>query len=93
MPDAAKLSLLPHPAGLRVLRLPKNLVFRLGDAEPEILWISENEVVEYALGSIGLFSPMLEDRMLVGRRDDWEYLDARGSTGVPPEVPGGNWEG
>ena len=93
MPDAAKLSLLLQPDGLRVLRLPKNLVFRLGDAEPEILWRSENEVVECAMGSIGLFSPMVEERILVGRRDDWEYLDGRSSTGAPPELPGGNWEG
>lgn len=69
-PDAARLSLLPHPPGLSALRLPKNLVFRLGEVEPAILCRSENEVVEYALGIVGLFSPMLEDKILVGRRDD-----------------------
>jgi hypothetical protein len=60
----------------------------LGDVEPAILWRSENEVVEYALGSVGLLSPSVEDKILVGRRDDWECLDARRlwSAGVPPEA-------
>lgn len=70
IPDGARLSLLLQPPGLRALRLPKNLVFRLGDVEPAILWRSENEVVEYALGIVGLFSPILEDKTLVGRRED-----------------------
>lgn len=69
-PDWARLSLLLQPPGLRVLMLPKNLVLRLGDVEPAILWRSENELLEYALGSVGLLSPILEDSALVGRRDD-----------------------
>jgi hypothetical protein len=88
IPDGAKLSLLLQP-GLRLPRLPKNLVLRLGDVEPAIL--SENEAVEYALGRVGLFSPIFEDKILLGRRDDWEYLDGRRvwSAGVTPEVLGG----
>ena len=69
-PDWARLSLLLQPPGLRDLMLPKNLVLRLGDVDPAILWRSEKEVVEYALGSVELLSPILEDKILVGRRDD-----------------------
>lgn len=48
-----------------------SLALRLGDTKSAILWESENEAVECALGS-GRLSPVLEDKKLLGCGDDWE---------------------